>query len=341
MSVAEITRTSSLHRLVAATLGEQAAADAFAVLKIAPELQGDGKTVSRAELAMALAAVLFQRLLERVPTAAAYVADVRRVGGTVDFDHGALRTIDGETGKLPRGEAAFTRVLEPLGYQLAGTYPLDRLKMTGRSYAHADLPEAIPQYFVSELHVDRFSPAFQAAAAHVFGASRDPLDAAAKARLATLVRERALPYADAEALLPVLAGAFERQHPEPMIADYETLLAESAEAAWIATEGNAFNHATDRVPDLDALVASQREKRRPMKEAIEVSRNGRVRQTAFKADPVERGFVDADDRIVRRTVPGSFYEFIERAPKPEGGLDLSFDSGNAQGIFKMTEAQPG
>ena len=116
------------------------------------------------------------------------------------------------------------------------------------------------------------------------------------------------------------------------------MLAESAEAAWIATEGNGFNHATDRVPDLDALVAAQREQRRPMKDAIEVSRNGRVRQTAFKADPVERGFLDEDDRIVRRTVPGSFYEFIERAPKPEGGLDLSFDSGNAQGIFKMTEA---
>lgn len=334
----EAGRGSGLHRLVAATLGHRAADEAFAVLRIAPELLADGATVSRAQLSMALAAVLFQRLLERVPTAAAYVEDVRRAGGAVDFDHGALRTIDGPTGSLPSGQAAFTRLLEPLGYAFAATYPLDRLKMTGRSYAHHDLPEAIPQYFVSELHVDRFSPAFQAAAGRVFGASQDPLDEPAKRRLAKLASDCALPFADAEALLPALAGTFDRHHPEPTLADYEALLAESAEAAWTATEGAAFNHATDRVPDLDALVASQRAKNRPLKDLIEVSRNGRVRQTAFKADPVERGFLDADDRIVRRTVPGSFYEFIERARKPEGGLDLSFDSGNAQGIFKMTEA---
>ena len=41
--------------------------------------------------------------------------------------------------------------------------------------------------------------------------------------------------------------------------------------------------------------------------------------------------VSGADRIL-------IYEFIERAAKPEGGLDLSFDSGNAQGIFKMTAA---
>jgi hypothetical protein len=39
---------------------------------------------------------------------------------------------------------------------------------------------------------------------------------------------------------------------------------------------------------------------------------------------------------VRRLVPGSFYEFITREPLPNGGLDLRFDSANAQGIFKMT-----
>lgn len=38
-------------------------------------------------------------------------------------------------------------------------------------------------------------------------------------------------------------------------------------------------------------------------------------------------------------VPGSFFEFIERAPLPgETRLDLAFDTNNAQGIFKMTAA---
>ncbi|MFC4593619.1 MULTISPECIES: hypothetical protein [Sphingobium] len=48
------------------------------------------------------------------------------------------------TGALPAGEDAFARIFLPLGYQLAGVYPLDQLKMTGRTYAHADAPEDIP-----------------------------------------------------------------------------------------------------------------------------------------------------------------------------------------------------
>jgi hypothetical protein len=36
-------------------------------------------------------------------------------------------------------------------------------------------------------------------------------------------------------------------------------------------------------------------------------------------------------------VPGSFFEFITRAPLPDGsGLDLAFDAANAQQIFAMT-----
>ncbi|WP_020207190.1 2-oxoadipate dioxygenase/decarboxylase family protein, partial [Cupriavidus sp. WS] len=151
------------------------------------------------------------------------------------------------------------------------------------------------------------------------------------------------PLADAARLVPQLAACFERHHAAPALADYELLLKESAEMAWISTEGNAFNHATDRVADVRAVADAQRGLGRPIKDTVEVSRSGRVLQTAFKADPVERGFVGADGAIVKRTVPGSFYEFITRdfVPATEGTagtLDLSFDAGNAQGIFKMTAA---
>jgi len=53
-----------------------------------------------------------------------------------------------------------------------------------------------------------------------------------------------------------------------------------------------------------------------------------------------RTFRTADGKTVEKEVPGSFYEFITRLPLPEEsgkkGLDLSFDSSNAQAIFKMT-----
>jgi hypothetical protein len=348
------TKSASLHRLVQSLLGDQAAGETLTLLTLAPELQTTqpgSDTVSRAEFAMALTAVLFHGLLGRVPTGAAYVADVRASGGKVTFDHGALRTIrfpgDRPTGALPSGEQAFVRIFHALGYKLAGVYPLDRLGMTGRAYAQADFPEAIPQFFLSELHVERFSDAFQAAAHRVFDASRDPLDAATLETLDRFALGGAVPFEAAARALPVIVAAFDRHHPEPTLRDYETLLAESAEAAWIATEGSAFNHATDRVPDVEALAAVQRTLGRPIKDAVEVSSSGRVRQTAFKADPVLRGFVAEDGIRVERRVPGSFYEFISRDADPDArgtdgrpGLDLRFDSSNAQGIFKMTAKAP-
>jgi hypothetical protein len=54
-----------------------------------------------------------------------------------------------------------------------------------------------------------------------------------------------------------------------------------------------------------------------------------------------RRFRHADGTSTTREVPGSFFEFITRDFLPEGGLDLTFDAGNAQGIFRMTSPQPG
>lgn len=325
--------------IIVATLGEDAGRQTLEQLAIEPALmaQRDGP-VSRAAFAMAMNACLFADLLRRVPSGAAYVEDRLSTGERVVFDHGALRTIrfpDGPTGALPTGEAAFTRIFLPLGYVMAAVYPLDRLKMTGRAYRHQDFPEAIPQFFLSELHVDRFDPEFAAAAHRVFDTSRDPLDARATALLDRYAAGEPVDLADAIAAMPAILAAFDRQHDAPAFDDYQLLLSRSNEAAWIATEGNAFNHATDRVADVAALADRLKAQDRPMKERLEVSASGRVRQTAFRADSVVRSFADGSVRAV----PGSFYEFISRNIDPDtGGLDLAFDTGNATGIFAMTGA---
>lgn len=329
----------TLHGLLAACLDDGRARRLLAQLAVPAGLRGaHGDTVPRAVIAQALAMALYDRLLARVPAARDYVAEVVAAGDRIVFDHGALRTVAApETGALPPGDAAFARILRPLGYEVAAVYPLERIAMTGRAHRHQDDPEGIPQYFVSELHPERFSPAFQAAVDRVLATSRDPLTPAARDRLNRLARERALPFDDAAALLAVLVSCFERQHEPPSLSDYEALLRESPEMAWIATEGNAFNHATARVADLEAVAEAQRRAGRPIKDTIEVSSTGRVRQTAFKAAVAEREFADGEGNVVRRQVPGSFYEFISRDPLPDGsGLDLGFDAANAQGIFKMT-----
>ena len=337
MPADDVDTRSTLARLVSSGPNGRQSVGALAHLAIEEALLGKddpGLPVSRAVLAMALNVLLFGDLLERVPTARRYVSALHREGDAIVFDHGALRTIDGETGALPRGRAAIARLLEPLGYTVGGIYPLPRLRMTGRAYVHRDLPEAIPQFFVSELHVDQLAPEAQAAAERVFGASRDPLGSEALERLG---RDGSLPFAEARDLLAAAAGLFQRHHAQVRLEDYETLLTHSAEAAWIATEGNAFNHATTRVPDVEALSARLKAQGYPMKAEVEVSANGRVRQTAFLADKVDREFIDASGATVNREVPGSFYEFITRDIDPStGSLDLTFDSGNATGIFAVT-----
>lgn len=334
-----VRNTGVIQRLLDRALGSTAcegALDALEVSSALLELTGD--TVPRAAFAMALNIVLFEKLLDRVPSGAAYVAETVAAGGRVMFDHGALRTIrfaEGPTGALPAGELAFARILTPLGYEMADVYPLPALEMTGRAYRHVDAPTEIPQFFLSELHVERFDDAFAEAARRVFGTSRDPLDDRTVAILALFGAENRVSFDDAAYALPVVAAAFDRHHAPATIGDYEILLAQSAEAGWIATEGNAFNHATDRVADVEALSDRLKADGRPMKDRVEVSASGRVRQTAFRADSVEREFAGG----VVRTVPGSFYEFISRAVDPEtGALDLRFDSANATGIFAMTRA---
>jgi hypothetical protein len=296
--------------------------------------------IGRAEVAMALNALLFADLLSRVPTGKAYVDRVLEEGARVQFDHGALRTIDGQSGDLPPGYNAFARVLEPLGYEVAALYPLPRLRMTGRAFVHRDFPEEIPQFFVSELHVQQLPEEGQAACARVFGASADPIGPAEQAMLDALAQSGRCSFDVAVAGLPGLLAAFGRHHPEPALDDYEILLTHSAEAAWIATEGNAFNHATDRVSDIEELVGRLRMRGMPLKAEIETSANGRIRQTAFLADKVVRRFRLADSGAQTREVPGSFYEFIQREIDPATGkLDLGFDSGNAAGIFSVTQAR--
>ena len=213
--------------------------------------------------------------------------------------------------------------------------------MTGRSYAQAEYPETIAQFFISELHPEKFTLEFQAALGRIVSTSVDPLTREARVLLYELESSRSLSTDQAVVLLPVLVSCFGRQHSDVSLADYKILLNESAEAAWISTEGNVFNHVTDRVEDVDALSEEQKALGQPMKATVEKSQSGRVRQTAFHAAQVSRSFMKEDGSIVEKEVPGSFLEFITRLPLPEevGGktlLDLGFDSSNAQAIFKMT-----
>ncbi|TDV65930.1 2-oxoadipate dioxygenase/decarboxylase family protein [Pseudomonas sp. LP_7_YM] len=333
-----------LFSLVAATVGQPAADWLERRVEVPQALQNfswSDDAIHRVWLAEALNLCLFHKLVEAVPDGLRYVDEQFESGRKVVFDHGAIRTVDwAHIGELPRGRLAFSRLLEPLGFTDVRTYPLTKLNMTGWGYRQMDLPENIAQFFVSELHPGRLSQAFGQAVSRVVGSSRDPLSSDDLSILERLRDTHHCSSEEASRLLPGLCRAFGRQHGDVQEADYHQLLSESAEMAWIATEGNSFNHLTDRVENLEAMVQEQRRRERPMKDSIEVSGSGRVMQTAYKACSVSRDLLNTEGVLKAHQVPGSFVEFIQRKIDPESGkIDLNFDSSNAQGIFTMTDSK--
>ena len=136
-------RNANVQSLLVSLIGQARTAALFATLN-SPSILSDGEPglVTRAELAQAMNMALFEDLLARSPNGRTYTEEAIAAGGSVYLDHGALRTVRwADNGALPPGEAAFTRILRPLGFRPNGRYPLDRLGMTGRAYAHEDAPE--------------------------------------------------------------------------------------------------------------------------------------------------------------------------------------------------------
>lgn len=322
-------------------LGEEQANYLTRAIEIHPDLLDlETPRLTRAQIAQLLNMQLLHQLFCTVPDARRYADEQIASGRQIVLDHGALRTVALNMRVLPPGKEAFARILEPLGYAMVGEYPLDTLRMCGFVYCHRDFPESIAQYFVSELYTDRFSTEFENTVHELVYESRDPLSQNGKQILEELGRNGTLDLEASVTLLRELPGCFARQHGMPTLEQYKTLLSESAEMAWIATEGNVFNHATDRVTDLDQVAEQEKAKGRAMKPEIEEGKNARIRQTAYRAASVTRQFV-TQEGVQEREVPGSFFEFIQRgrikdSRTGEQSLDLRFDSRNAQGIFTMT-----
>jgi len=269
-----------LPALVATQLGRARAAALVDGLVVHPTLLQPADDASRAVLAQALAVVLFDDLLGRVPSAAAYAEARWADGGRLHLDHGAVRTVVGvPCGELAPGAESVARLLRPLGYAPDET-------ATAGAWRHLDLPDDIPHYLVGELPADDFSEPFTAAAARVVASSRDPLTGLAQVHLDRLAADGRLPRNAAESLLGELVAAFARHHATPTLSDFETLLAESEEMAWIATEGTTWHHAAVRA-DVDE---------------------------AHPPALVERSFKVGERATEVRTVPGSSFELVRRGP---------------------------
>ncbi|MCA9663518.1 MAG: DUF1338 domain-containing protein [Myxococcales bacterium] len=251
------------------------------------------------------------------PQAAAIHALLRGRGEVVVNDHIALRTFAGPE----LGLEVLARGFVDLGYVAAGDYTFPRKKLRARHYLHAD--PRCPKVFISELEVDRGSPALAA----IVG------DLVAQAAATPGLRERWDLAAAGRPWAPVSR------------ATYDALAAESEYAAWLAAFGLRANHFTisvnhlRTVDSLAALCELIEGAGIPLSAAgglIKGSPADLLEQASTIAAPTEVRFADGPS-----TIPGCYYEFARRYADADGRLFTGFIAGSADRLFESTDRRGG
>ncbi len=231
-------------------------------------------------------------------------------GELIRNDHVALRTF----GVPGISIEALAKPFEDLGWRARDRYRFDDKHLRARYWQHEDAE--LPKVFISELVLDELSATGQAVIDRLV------------AQLPPGFGERAdLPYA---------GRPWRVRH-----ADYQTLLAESEYAAWVAAFGFRVNHFTVDVnrlstfPDLAALDAFLVEHGFVLNDIggmIKGSPHERLEQSSTRAEPIAVEFADATARI-----PSCYYEFARRYPLPSGELFQGFVPASADRIFESTD----
>jgi hypothetical protein len=218
-------------------------------------------------------------------------------GETLRNDHVALRTF----GVPEIGLTALAATFESLGWRPRDTYRFDDKHLRARYWQHDD--PALPKVFVSELVLAELSPAAQAVVAGLV--AQLPAGFGARPDLAWAGRPWALP-----------------------LAAYETLLAESEYAAWVAAFGFRVNHFTVDVAslasfpglvELNAFLVAHGFTLNDAGGAIKGTPRECLEQSSTRADSIEVAFSDRTARI-----PSCYYEFARRYPLPSGELFSGF-----------------
>lgn len=231
-------------------------------------------------------------------------------GEVVLNDHIALRTFN-----HPRlGIESLAKHIKGLGYKEAPTpYVFAEKKLFAKHYEHTD--ETQPKIFISELELEKVSPAIQQA-------------------VEKMVSEIPQSLIDSPAFL--VCG-----RPWSMSkATYEGLAKESEYASWVAAHGFRPNHFTvninalkklHEIRDLNAFLKSKGYTLNAAGGEIKGSKEVYLEQSSTMAAEIEVKFDDGSLKI-----PGCYYEFAKRYALPNGKLYQGFVAASADKIFEST-----
>lgn len=230
-------------------------------------------------------------------------------GSDLINDHVAYRTFNTAKVNLDKLAAHLIK----LGYKDSGDYDFSSKKLNAKHFEHSD--SSLPKVFISELRVEEFSDDVQA----IITKMVDSIDEAA-------IAEQSFLYSGT--------------HWQVSKADYQTLLAESEYAAWVAAWGYRANHFTVSVNHLEKLDTLEAVNTIVKAGGFSLNTTGgeikgdalvKLEQSSTMADKAIVKFSDGEAEI-----PSCFYEFAKRYPLDCGTLYSGFVAASADKIFEST-----
>lgn len=232
--------------------------------------------------------------------------------GAVINDHIALRTFN-----LPLVNLnVIARPFLEYGYVEGDEYGFPARKLYARHFQHPD--STLPKVFISELLVDQLSEKAQKI-------------------IETLVSQIKPDQINSSQFC--CSG----RPWDISVREYETLLAESEYAAWVAALGYRANHFTVSINHLKSLDDIYQLNNKLQKHGYILNTTGGLvkgspdvllEQSSTQAKSVDVEFSDGV-----KSIPGCFYEFAKRYPTSDGSLYQGFVAASADKIFTSTHTQ--
>lgn len=253
---------------------------------------------------------IWQNYLEVTPSAEK-VHQLLGSGADVINDHVAYRTFNLEQVNLDKLALHLTN----LGYKECGEYHFEAKRLYAKHFEHDD--STLPKVFISELLVEQFPEEIQSI-------------------IKKLVMQMEPSATQQDDFL------YSGTHWSLSYDEYQTLLAESEYAAWLAAWGYRANHFTVSINHLENYSTIE-----AVNEAVkqggfilntaggEIKGNESVKleQSSTMADNAPVVFSDGTKEI-----PSCFYEFALRYPLANGELYTGFVAASADKIFESTNA---
>ncbi len=303
------------------------------------------------ELTKQLWDLLWQDYRDRVVYAHTYQQMIEEAGGSIANDHIAFRTlrltINQAGNNIQMGIPYLAKIVEALGYEVAGEYHFPEQCLYAHHYAHPEQATYdLPKLFISELIVDDLPEPVSAliqktvqSGEFTFPANLLQLEA---------IATQGTP-ADRKVFLNQLAHLFRRPWLPPKQSAVETVNAISQYGAWVMIHGYSVNHftgyvnchQTEQYKTIEQTIAGLAQLGVPLKSEMEGSRESGLCQTATKA-VTEQVWVqdDATGTLVQIPWPYAYYEIAERHRiKNSSGDSVLFEgflNVQAQRLFEMT-----